>query len=166
METLQFKWSISKAEATYGYNICSLWVDREKVASCNGGGYDMEGTCFGDWVAKRFKNELLQLKIPFGTRNGEKVQEYYGLTFHDPNYDPGKVVVDGETIEKREKKGKSLGLERYQSFYRGSSRVPTKRHIIPLIDGACGFSSVETILKAIGYKTTYIEEDIYTVEKA
>ena len=92
------------------------------------------------------------------TRNGKSVREYYGLTFHNPNFDPGKEIVDGETIEEREKSGKSLGLERYQSFYKESSRVPTSDHVIPHIDGACGFSSVESIVKAIGYTVKYAGE--------
>jgi len=93
---LVFKWGVSRGRDTYGYRICSLLVDDTKVSMCNGGGYDMKGTCFGDWVAHKFKDELLKLEIPWGTRNGEKVQEYYGLTFHDPNYDPGKAVIDGK----------------------------------------------------------------------
>ena len=157
MKTLEFKWTVSRGRDTYGYNICSLRVNDQKASSCNGGGYDMEGTALGDWVAQNFKSELLKLEIPFNMRNGEKIQEYYGLTFHDPNYDPGKAVIDGETVSKREEKGKSIGLERYQSFYSASSRVPTKKHTIPLIDGACGFSSVEKILNAIGYELQYID---------
>ncbi len=166
---LVFKWGVSRGRDTYGYTICSLWVDDEKVAMCNGGGYDMKGTCFGNWVARRFEKELLKLEIPWGTRNGKDVQEYYGLTFHDPNYDPGKEIVDVETVEEREASGKSMGLERYQSFYKSSSRIPTENHTVPSIDGACGFSSVETILKAVGYGVEYIhgtsKQDIYAVSK-
>ena len=71
---LKFKWTVSKAVNTYGYNICSLFVNGQKVSSCNGGGYDMQGTCLGDWIEREFKEELLQLKDIF-----------YGLTFHNPN---------------------------------------------------------------------------------
>ena len=167
--TLVFKWGVSRGRDTYGYTICSLYVDGKKVASCNGGGYDMKGTCFGDWVAVRFKDELLKLEVPWTTRNGEKIQEYYGLSFHDPNFDPGKAIIDGETVEEREKEGKSLGLERYQSFYRASSNMPTEQHTIPIIDGSCGLSSVERILNAVGYEATYIhgnsKEDIWIVSE-
>ena len=140
METLEFKWTVSRAQDTYGYNVMTLYVDGEKKARCNGGGYDMKGRVLGNWVASRFREELLKLK-----------PEFYGLTFHDPNYDPGKEVIEGQTVEDREKEGKSFGLERYQSFYSASSKIPTERHTIPSINGACGFSSVERILKAIGY---------------
>lgn len=157
-KVLTFKWTVSRGRDTYGYNICSLYVDGHKVSSCNGGGYDMQGTALGDWIAGAFSDELLKLNIPMSNRNGQEITEYYGLSFHDPDYDPGKRIIDDETIEEREKEGKSLGLERYQSFYEASSKVPTERHIVPLIDGACGFSSVERIVNALGYKLKYITD--------
>lgn len=46
-KVLQFKWTISRGRDTYGYNICSLYVDGKKVSGCSGGGYDMMGTCLG-----------------------------------------------------------------------------------------------------------------------
>lgn len=145
---LSFKWTVSKGRDTYGYNICTLKADGKKVAQCNGGGYDMKGTCLGNLVAYHFKDELLKFKT-----------EFYGLTFHNPNYDPGSKIIEGQTVEEREKEGKSLGLERYQSFYSASSKLPTKLHTIPLINGACGFSSVEAILKEMGYTLKYIDNE-------
>ena len=100
----------------------------------------MNGTCLGNWVAYHFKDELLKFKTGF-----------YGLTFHNPNYDPGKEIIEGQTVEEREKEGKTIGLDRYQAFYRASSPLPSKLHTIPLIDGATGFGSVEQILKELGY---------------
>ncbi len=102
----------------------------------------MNGTCLGDWIANSmlFKEKLLKFKT-----------EFYGLTFHDPNYDPGKKIIEGQTVEQREKEGKTVGLDRYQAFYSASSPLPTKLHTIPSIDGATGFSSVEAILKELGY---------------
>jgi len=146
--TLKFKWTVSKARDSYGYNICSLWINGQKVSSCNGGGYDMKGTALGNWVTKKFETKLLKL-----------TKEFYGLSFHDPNYNPGKAMIDGQTIEDREKKSKSCGLERYQAFYHESSKIPTKNHIIPLIDGACGVSEVEKILNAMGYQLEYVDEE-------
>ena len=166
---LVFKWTVSKGRNSYGYNICTLFVDGKKHNACNGGGYDLQGTCFGNWVAREFEKELLKLKIPWINHCGNEVQEYYGLTFHNPNFDPGKVEIDGMTIEEREEKDLSLGLERYQAFYGASSKVPTEKHVIPLIDGACGFSSVEMILNAVEYKIKYIHENrnekIYLITK-
>ena len=74
---LKFKWTVSKEVNTNGYNICSLFVNGQKASSCNGGGYDMQGTCLGNWIERKFKDELLQLK-----------ETFYGLTFHDPNSQP------------------------------------------------------------------------------
>ena len=147
---LKFKWTVSKAVNTYGYNICSLFVNGQKVSSCNGGGYDMQGTCLGDWLEREFEDELLQLK-----------DNFYGLTFHNPNWQPSQEII------KREEEGKSLGLERYQDFYKQSSKLPTEKHTIPLIDGACGVNSVENILKAVGYQKSCIDYDsgIYLVER-
>lgn len=145
MTSLVFKWSVSRARDTAGYNICSLWVNGKKVSSYNGGGYDMQGTVLGDWVARAFRSDLIKLK-----------ESFYGLSFHDPSYDPGKAIVEGETVEDREKAGKTIGLDRYQAFHSASSKVPTERHTIPLINGATGQESVERILKAIGYRMKYV----------
>jgi len=95
-EILKFKWTVSRARDTYGYNICSLYVNGKKVSGCNGGGYDMKGTALGAWVEMRFKDELLKLK-----------EEFYGLTFHDPNFDPGLKEIEGETIREREDREES-----------------------------------------------------------
>ncbi len=229
---LEYKWTVSRGRESYGYNICSLYVDGKKVSSCNGGGYDMKGTALGNWIARKFEKELLALKpedmpeqshwernaernvyececkkckyefrmeisselptcpicknskdmdvsIVYGTlgmNDGKRVVDgryFYGLSFHDPDYDPGKAVIgenctdrtitkDGEaigmTVEEAEKEGKSLGLERYQAFYSASSKTPTERHIVPLIGGACGISSVEAIMKAIGCRLEFVSE--------
>ena len=142
----------------------------------------MKGKSLGNWVAGRFSDELMKLEIPMGRRNGEEIQEYYGLSYHDPDFDPGKAIVGegcsdrtlgkeagGKTVKQAENDGESLGLERYQAFYRASSSVPTERHTVPLIDGACGFSSVERIVNALGYGLTYIhqtaKEVIYTLDR-
>lgn len=100
---LTFKWTISRGKNTYGYNICSLYVNGNKVSSCNGGGYDMEGSCLGDWIQKSFPETLKILDI----------SKYYGLMDYD-----GKIIVDG----------------------------------------ACGFSSMESILNGLGFKLTRVEQ--------
>ena len=142
MYNLKFKWTTSKARNSYGYNVCTLLVNREKKARCNGGGYDMKGTCFGSWIEKEFKKDLLKFK-----------QDFYGLTYHDPNWQPSKEII------KREEEGKSLGLERYQDFYKQSSKLPTEKNTIPQIDGACGFRSVEKILNHLGLNIELIDYD-------
>lgn len=169
MDSISIKWTTSKARDSYGYNLVTLRENgRVKARTC-GGGYDMAGTVLGEYIARKFSAELLKLEIPMNQRNGQDVREYYGLTYHDPNYDPGKAEVEGGTIEEREKAGKSVGLERYQAFYSASSNTPTKRHTTPLIDGACGFSSVEKIINGLGYTISRVHntknEDVYTIEQ-
>ena len=150
MYSLKIKWTTSKAQDTYGYNVCTLLVDGQKVSRCNGGGYDMQGTCLGSWIEKAFKKDLLKFK-----------QDFYGLTYHDPNWKPNKEIV------KREEEGKSLGLERYQDFYKQSSKLPTEKHTIPQIDGACGFGSVSMILNHLGFNIKLIDSEsgVYIVSE-
>lgn len=52
---------------------------------------------------------------------------------------------------------KLTGLARLQDFYKRSSKLPTEKHTIPIIDGACGFSSVTKILKAIGFELQFLD---------
>ena len=118
---LKFKWTTSRGRDTYGYNICSLFVNGEKDAACNGGGYD------------KFD------------------QEFTGLKFHNPDWKPSQKTLD------QEKKDGFVGLARYQDFHSASNKLPTEKHIIPSIDGACGFSSVEKIINQIGYTLELID---------
>lgn len=63
IKRLALSWSVSRGRDTYGYNICRLddtsTGDRFK---CMGGGYDMQGTVFGEWLAANYQPELLALK--------------------------------------------------------------------------------------------------------
>lgn len=244
---LEFKWTVSRGRESYGYNICTLRVDGQKVSSCNGGGYDMKGTSLGSWVARAFTAELLKLKskdMPeqshwqpdyqricdgdcrvdyqdrliranSATKNGfpitatplPKLPEdcyecptckgptrqsqdgsriddgryFYGLRFHDPNYDPLSAKLErcddtfttpedvGKTFRQLQKEGKIVNLDVLRTWYKASSPHATKRHVIPRIDGACGFSSVQTILKAIGYDLEHVSghsrDDTYILRK-
>ena len=98
---LSFKWAVSKARDTYGYNVVTLRANGRKVAQCDGGNYDMEGTCLGLWVQEHFKRELLKFNY-----NEEGDSDFYGLRFYNDK---------------------------------------------PRINGACGWSTVEVILKELGY---------------
>lgn len=223
---LEVRWGTSRGRDTYGYTLCSLWVDGRRVARCNGGGYDMKGTVIGSFIAGAYADRLRSLPLdafpaerhwrasesprcycqdcyikgcdadnyeptyfPHGTEKCPKCgseeilrdredgkwiddgRRLYGLTFHDPNYDPSKALVgvgcddrtigggaSGMTVGEAEAAGKSIGLERYQAVYRASSPVPTATHTHPSIDGACGLSSVERIMKAIGLSLRFISE--------
>lgn len=165
--TLTVRWGVSRGADSYGYTTCSLKVAGVRRGYCNGGGYDMTGTVLGQFIADEFSEELRSM----GTRElvrGSRAS-FYGLSFHDPSFNPGRVVLEtadellggtpGETIEEREAAGASIGLERYQAFHRASSPVPTERHTVALIDGACGLASVERIITALGYSLSRIHSD-------
>jgi len=153
MDTITINWGTSRGKDSYGYTLCTLRYDGRVMARTCGGGYDLFGTVLGDFIARKYADRLLALT---DTTN------LYGLSYHDPDYDPGKAIVgadcsnrtfggqDGHTVEQVEADGNSFGLERYQAFYRASSKVPTATHRVPLIDGACGRSSVERIAASIG----------------
>ena len=136
-KTLKFKWTVSRGRDTYGYNICSLWIDGQKVSSCNGGGYDMKGTALANWMEEEFQNQLRKLPSNYGS--GDNKEGYYGLSFYNTK------------TRKRQ--------------HRFSKNVESA-----CLSGACGFSSIERILNAIGYKLEYIDGatnyDIYLLTEA
>lgn len=80
-KTLKFKWTVSRGRETYGYNICSLWIDRVKVSSCNGGGYDMQGTALANWMQEEFQGQLRKLPSNYGS--GDNNKGFYGLSFYN-----------------------------------------------------------------------------------
>jgi len=172
-DTLEFRWTVSRGRDTYGYNICSLFINGQKVSACNGGGYDMQGTALGNYVASAFPDRLNKLrKRVFNGhhRNGEEVSELYGLTYHDPNFNINnekisKLDVDdtfikradiGKTFKQAEKEGLVVDLARYRAWHRASNNTPTKRCNAPVIDGACGMSSVQEIMSKIGLFMQYV----------
>ena len=88
---LVLSWSVSKGRDTYGYNICRL-DDRNngKRYRTMGGGYDMIGTVFGDWLETCYQEELMQIKDQsdrfynerhYLNDNSEK-GTFYGMTYN------------------------------------------------------------------------------------
>lgn len=56
---LTLGWGISQARDTAGYNIRRLRDDSTgKRYRCNGGGYDMTGTVFADWLCDAYQDRL------------------------------------------------------------------------------------------------------------
>lgn len=99
---LSISWSVSRGRDTYGYNICRL--DSRQSGSrykCMGGGYDMIGTVFGDWLECEYQSELVAHvaslpKIQYGSTKRMQISEeinpsYYGLTIRED----GSVSLDG-----------------------------------------------------------------------
>jgi hypothetical protein len=101
---LSVTWSISRGRDTYGYNICRLDSRQSgKRYRCSGGGYDMIGTVFGDWLESEYQSELVELvsRLPledcgYSVAGFRRVTEeinprFYGLTVRPD----GSVSLDG-----------------------------------------------------------------------
>ena len=127
---LSISWTVSRGRDTYGYNICRL--DSRQSGSrykCMGGGYDMVGKVFGDWLECEYQRELVSHveslpKIPYG--NGKRLQiseeinpSYYGLTIRED----GSVSLDGACgFDSMRRIANALGLEiEYERNRRGNT---------------------------------------------
>lgn len=140
---LSIKWTVSRGRETYGYNIVTLTASTTgKRYSCNGGGYDMKGTVFGQWledvhqdalvnIGHRAHSRLVQAE-PHGTY--ERIQStrsdsLYGMTEYD---EPSQIKGDAA---------------------RGFRRISVK------LDGACGLDSMRRIAEAIDLTVVAGERD-------
>lgn len=95
MKHLSLKHSISKARDTYGYNIVTLTDTTTcKKYRTKGGGYDMIGTVFANWLKDNYSDELMDLCVTGycgATRNNEtreykrNVNGFYGITAYIDN---------------------------------------------------------------------------------
>lgn len=121
---LSFKWTTSRGRDTYGYNICSLYVDGSKVSSCNGGGYDMQGTALAIYLVREYQDKLMAIK----GRARKVCTQGTGMEWtHETNED---------------------------GLYGMTLLVPQKLRAHITIDGACGQSSVEKIAAEAGITLT------------
>lgn len=78
---LIIKWSVSKGRDTYGYNICTLWDGDKRYKTC-GGGYDMLGTVFANWLATNYLDLIIEKVKPYD----EEGNGMYGLFRRDERY--------------------------------------------------------------------------------
>ena len=116
---LSISWGVSRGRDTYGYNICRLDSRNSgRRYKCMGGGYDMIGTVFGDWLECEYQDELRQLvatlpQIPYGTTKRKQISEdinpsFYGLTIRED----GSVSLDGACgISSMQRIARALGFE-------------------------------------------------------
>ncbi|ECY3719617.1 TPA: hypothetical protein H1S97_004351 [Salmonella enterica] len=98
---LSLSWSVSKGRETYGYNICRL-DDRNNGErfKCMGGGYDMVGTVFADWLCANYQERLLAIKdrashvfpIDGAHHPANKPDSLYGMRYHEKD---NRVDIDG-----------------------------------------------------------------------
>ena len=114
---LSLSWSTSRGRDTYGYNICRL--DDRKTGErfkCMGGGYDMRGTVFGEWLTANYQLELCALNIYAGSfySKAEGFREnphgkYYGMTYY---VDDNRVSLNGAAgLECMIRIAEAIGLE-------------------------------------------------------
>lgn len=121
---LEIKKGISRARDTEGYAIASLYVDGDKVASCNGGGYDMHGTVIGAYLKNAYQDRLKMLSD--ACASGLRKPLPYGMRLRN---DGEKVSLDGATGEECMRSiAREIGLE-----FRGV-RENSRQRIIKLAD--------------------------------
>lgn len=132
-KSLHFKWTVSRGRDTYGYNICTLLVDGEKVSKCMGGGYDMQGTAFGEWLQNAYQTELVKFMNDNGINELPPCNSY---------------ETKNGTIRRYELPG----------YYGMSLHVGPKGDVKVYLDGACGFSSIQRIAESIGIKLQWNKE--------
>ena len=73
---LEFKWTISRAQETYGYNIVTLQgTHTSKKFRAVGGGYDMQGAVFGEWLQATYPKELRANRAEIGDLSGAYVDD-------------------------------------------------------------------------------------------
>lgn len=132
---LDIKWSVSRGRDTYGYSICSLWRGGRKLATCNGGGYDMTGTVVAEWFCREFQAKVWELRSRASTARYRR--DIGGLVDHPEVLT--SLLADRLT-----------GLE---VIYTNSNCIEGKA----FIDGACGLRSVQRLIEACGFNV----EEVY-----
>lgn len=135
MKTLHLTFGTSRGRDTYGYAIVTLTdSDTGKKFRCNGGGYDMVGTVFGEWLQNTYQESLMaisnrcQVEYDFSESPRKRVEN----TADNTLYGMARLInLKGE--------GKK---------YFGADRIA--------LDGACGINSMIRIAEAIGLKVRYM----------
>ena len=130
--TLHLKWSISRGRDTYGYNICTVTDEQTgKRYSCNGGGYDMTGTSFGNWLADVRQPQLKALAAEHGvsTEHRGQVKDFYGMYQRESD---GPVTLDGACgLESMMRVAKAVGLDVERTYVKeGPKRGDTTGWVI------------------------------------
>lgn len=122
---LQLSWSVSRGREAEGYNIARLDDCTEgKRYRCMGGGYDMVGTVFGEWLQHVYPTDLL------GLQNRAYSKYVQGL---------GREELPGTD----KLYGMALIIERGKKEGNWTTRVS--------LDGACGIDSMIRIAEALGF---------------
>ena len=126
VKSLSVKWTSSKAQNTYGYNICTVINDDNgERFKCLGGGYDMLGTSLANFIQKEYQTELMQnsdkaytLYIDQALQQNKK-EGFYGMSYSRNDAHYSYVSLDGacgiSSIERLINEVLGLTLERVHS---------------------------------------------------
>lgn len=140
---LTISYGTSRGRDTYGYTLVTLRENGTKKASACGGGYDMRGTVFANWLEAEYQTQLLEL-----ARKETRVfpqSNWNGSSGDESNY--VSVPVDRKT-------------ELYGGTYyaNGSGGYDGEKDKPPHVslEGGCGFSSIQRIAEAIGLTVNLI----------
>lgn len=111
---LELKWTVSRARDTYGYNVVTLTdqaTSKGKRYRASGGGYDMVGTVFGDWLDDTYQDRLWAIReqaysiVSVGNRT-TNTDGFYGMTWNED-----KVTTDGGCgLESMRKIAEAIGV--------------------------------------------------------
>jgi hypothetical protein len=117
---LELSWTTSRGRETYGYNIVRL-VDTStgERFRAMGGGYDMTGTVFGEWLQTTYQDRLREIageahqsvmkndEGPWGRTYND--HGLYGMTLHKHD---GSVHLDGACgLSSMQRIAERVGLE-------------------------------------------------------
>lgn len=108
--TLRVSYGTSRGADTYGYTIVRLQdMQTGKRYRCMGGGYDMVGTVFAEWLQEQYQDELQAIKDQAFYFDGweRNEQGLYGMRRRED----GTVSLDGACgVSSMERIAKAIGL--------------------------------------------------------
>ncbi len=117
---LTVTWTTSRGYETAGWNVATLREDGRYIARTKGGGYDMRGTVFGEWLERTYQEDLRALRATVKTRpyagagwvapdrDDPAAWRLYGLTW-GPD---GRASLDGGCgMSSMERIAASIGLD-------------------------------------------------------
>lgn len=129
---LDLSWATSRGRDTYGYNIARLDDSTTgKRYKCMGGGYDMIGTCFGD-----FLQDVYQLRL-------KEIASMAGHTFNKQGHERTRSEKP-QWYSHHDKPKSECSLYGMTANYLGSELYHVR------LDGGCGLDSMIRIAEAIG----------------
>lgn len=111
---LSISWSVSRGRETEGYNICRLDdTATGKRYRTMGGGYDMTGTVFADWLADVYQSELIGISDQAHARYESDGRHPYNEGLYGMTFDAvaNRVTIDGACgMSSIERIARALGL--------------------------------------------------------